>query len=146
MTLRAVARGPPRPGPLEPPGLAARPALPVSRRPRGPAWRSATGASASVQPARPAYLSTASQARRAGTQNHARRSSGTESRWPSQPHRLPAARPEVAGRGLRRDRSGHFKKKIQSYKRTLLAAPLVDSHRTYTGQLVGPRSLVKSTA
>lgn len=39
----------------------------------GPALGSASGASVSAQPARPAHLSTASQARRAGTQNHARR-------------------------------------------------------------------------
>lgn len=58
--------------PSEPRGLAARPALPVSRRSRGPAWRPARGAAASAQPARPAHLSTASQARQAGTQNHAR--------------------------------------------------------------------------
>lgn len=37
--------------PSEPRGLAARPALPVSRRPRGPAWLPARGDSASGQPA-----------------------------------------------------------------------------------------------
>lgn len=58
--------------PSEPRGLAARPALPFSRRPRGPAWRPVRGDSASAQPTRPAHLSTTSQARRAGTQNHAR--------------------------------------------------------------------------
>lgn len=71
-------------------------------------------------------------------------SRGTESRWPSQPHRLPAAGPEVAGRGLRRARSGHFKKKkIQSYKE--LYWQLHAWTVAYTGQLGGRRSLVKST-
>lgn len=38
-------------------------------------------------------------------------SDGCKTPKPSRPHRLPAAGPEVAGRGLRCDRSGRFKKK-----------------------------------
>lgn len=96
----------------------------------GPALGSATGASASAQPARPATSSP--EHRESGEASRHPKpcpaSNSTESRWPSQPHRLPAARPEVAGRGLRRDRSGHFKKKKNSkLQRTLLAAPGVDS-------------------
>lgn len=97
--------------PSEPWGLAARPALPVSRRPRGPAWHPARGAAVT---ARPRATGSPEHRESGEADRHPKpcpASGGSETRWPSQPHRLPAARPEVEGRGLCRDRCGRFKKK-----------------------------------
>lgn len=96
----------------EPQRVAARPALPVSHRPRAPPGERSARLQPSPPDSSPGHRESAG---RVPTPCPA--SSGSEKRRPLQPHRLPAAGPEVVGRGLIRDRSGRFKKKkIQSCK------------------------------
>lgn len=97
--------------PAEPRGLAARPELPVSRRPRGPCpapGERSRGRSSVRATGSPEHRESGEAGRHP---TPCPTSGGSKKLQPSQPHRLPAAGPEVAGRGLRRDRSGLFKKK-----------------------------------
>lgn len=113
--------------PAEPRGLAARPELPVSRRPRGsrpaPGERS-RGLSSARATGSPEHRESGEAGRHP---TPCPTSGGSKKLQPSQPHRLPAAAPEVAGRGLRRDRTGSLRKKNSKPRRTLLAAPCADS-------------------